>query len=174
MRVLYFSMVHSVINYCILTWGFRCERIIKLQKIIIRIISNSRYSAHTEPLFKKLNILKFEHIFKLSATKLYFRYCKDNLPVYFCSFNLTPQSQVHQYNTRSNNNISSTVTRTSYARKCLRHYLPILINSLPNNVIDKVRTHSYEGFSIYVKKFFISSYVTECCLLNCYTCNIYL
>ena len=58
MRILVFSMVHSTINYCSLPWGLKCERVSKLQKKIIRIISKSKYNSHTEPLFKQLNIKK--------------------------------------------------------------------------------------------------------------------
>ena len=54
LRSLYFSMVQSSIMYCILTWGFDYYRIEKLQKRFVRIISFSKYNAHSEPLFKFL------------------------------------------------------------------------------------------------------------------------
>ena len=63
LRTLYFSIVQSRIMYCILTWGFDYYRIEKLQKRFVRIISSSKYNAHSEPLFKILDILKIEHLF---------------------------------------------------------------------------------------------------------------
>ena len=54
LRTFYFSMVQSRMMYCILTWGFDNYRIEKLQKIFVRIISSSKYNAHSEPLFKVL------------------------------------------------------------------------------------------------------------------------
>ena len=45
------------INYCLMTWGFQNQRINKLQKIVIRIITLSKFNAHTSPLFKKLKFL---------------------------------------------------------------------------------------------------------------------
>ena len=44
-----------------------CERILKLQKEAGRILSASKYNAHTEPLFKNLKLLKIEHILKLHS-----------------------------------------------------------------------------------------------------------
>ena len=41
LRTLYFSMINSNLNYGILTWGFACHRLVKLQKRIVRIISCS-------------------------------------------------------------------------------------------------------------------------------------
>ena len=60
------------LNYGITLWGFKCERILKLQKN--RILSASKYNAHTEPLFKNLIFLKIEHILKLHELKLYYKF----------------------------------------------------------------------------------------------------
>ena len=38
------------------------------------MISCSEYNAHTEPLFKSLNFLKVEGIFKIKALKFYYKY----------------------------------------------------------------------------------------------------
>ena len=63
LRTLYFSMVQSRMMYCILTWWFDYYRSEKLQKRFLRIISSSKYNAHSEPLFKVLDILKIENLF---------------------------------------------------------------------------------------------------------------
>ena len=39
--------------------------LIKLQKRAIRIITDSKYNSHTEPLLKSLNILKINDIFTI-------------------------------------------------------------------------------------------------------------
>ena len=136
----------------------------------MRIISKSKYNAHTEPIFKEFGILKFEDLIKFESAKFYFKYCNSELPSYFSSFNLIPQGAIHHYNTRYNSNLRTIRTRTVFARNCLRHFLPDLINNLPINIIEKVNTHSFTGFSFYVKNVFISSYQTECTLMNCYVC----
>ena len=56
-RTLYFSMVHSHLSYSLLTWGFDSNRIVKWQKRCVRIITRSKYNAHTQPLMKHLTYL---------------------------------------------------------------------------------------------------------------------
>jgi len=58
----YFSYVHSIISYEIIFWGnsSRSEEIFKIQKRIIRIITNSRKNSSCRQLFKELNILPIQ------------------------------------------------------------------------------------------------------------------
>ncbi len=51
--LIYNSLVLPHLNFGILIWGFKCEKLTKLQKRVYRILSLSKYNAHSEPLFKK-------------------------------------------------------------------------------------------------------------------------
>ena len=53
---------NSLIYSSILSWGFKSDRLFKLQKRAVRIITCSKCNAHTEPLSKSLNLLQIEHI----------------------------------------------------------------------------------------------------------------
>ncbi len=55
--LIYNSSILSHLNISILTWGYQCVRILKLQKSIIRIISLSIYNTHTEKIFKTTKLL---------------------------------------------------------------------------------------------------------------------
>ena len=46
-------------------------------------MSNSYYLAHSEPLFKTLNLLKTEDVYKLKLVKLYYNLSYNLLPSYF-------------------------------------------------------------------------------------------
>ena len=46
-------LILSHINYCIMTWGYKDNRMMIIKKAV-RIITFSRYNSHTEPL-KNLN-----------------------------------------------------------------------------------------------------------------------
>ena len=74
--------------YCILTWGFDYYRIEKLQKRFARIISSSKYNAHSEPLFKVLDILRIEHSFSQSCLKFVYKFKNSQLPKYFYPFSV--------------------------------------------------------------------------------------
>jgi hypothetical protein len=57
MKAVYFSLFHSNLIYCIQIWscttGNNLNPIFTLQKKAIRLISNSNYNAHSEPIFKE-------------------------------------------------------------------------------------------------------------------------
>ena len=91
MRSLYFNMVGSALNYGLLTWGFTCSRLTKIQKWIIRTITCSKYNSHTEPLLKALDILKIEDTLKLNTLKFYYKYTHGTLPSYFYTYNIETQ-----------------------------------------------------------------------------------
>ena len=80
--ILYNSLMLPHLNYGITLWGFKGEIILKLQTKAPRILSASKYNAHTEPLFKNLKLLKIEHILKLHELKLYYKFIHIRLPVY--------------------------------------------------------------------------------------------
>ena len=72
LKALYYSLVHCHLVYANIIWSSAKESTLKLlflkQKAAVRIISSSSYNAHTEPIFKKLNILplpKLTLFFKL-------------------------------------------------------------------------------------------------------------
>ena len=84
---LYSSLFLPHVHYGILIWGHNNERINKkLQKRAVRFITQSKYLAHTDPIFIKLNLLKIRDIFKLNQLKFYYKYLIKSLPDYFLEF----------------------------------------------------------------------------------------
>ena len=171
LRTLYFSMINSNLNYGILVWGFSCQRLIKLQKKAIRIISRSKYNAHTGPIFKTLDILTLDDLFNLNALKFYYKYIRDTLPPYFYSFNIVTQGSIHEHMTRQRDLIRTERPRTVFAEKRLRVYLPKLVNETPVLLLDKIATHSIQGFSSNIKRFYLHAYESECSIPHCYVCR---
>ena len=167
LRMLYFCLVNSQISHGLLSWRFQCKRLEKLQKRIIRTIACSKYNVHTDPLFKRVNVLKISDVFKLNALKFYYKYTNNELPSYFCRFQLTRQGSGHPYDTRYGDQIRTTRTRINFVDHCLRNHLPSLINSTPPNIMS-ITTHSLHGFSVYLKKsdyFELSPKLWHCKLL---------
>jgi len=70
LRKVYFAYVHSIVSYGIIFWGNEAhiEKIFKIQKRAIRIITHSRARDSCRELFKKLEIspLYSHYIFSLS------------------------------------------------------------------------------------------------------------
>ena len=66
--ILYNTLILSHLKYGVTAWGYKYDRIQKLQKKLVRIISVSKFNAHTEPLFKSSIIKNRTHI-KIARTK---------------------------------------------------------------------------------------------------------
>ena len=69
--LLYNSLILPYLNYCSLLWGCTqktlLNKLIILQKKIVRIVDNQPKLAHTSPIFAKLEILKLEDLVKQQA-----------------------------------------------------------------------------------------------------------
>ena len=95
---MYHSLVFPYLSYCNLAWGntygVHLYPLIVLQKRAIRIICCETYSAHTEPLFRKLKLLCLNDIHKYLS--LEYIYKKRHL---FHDFSN------HGYQTRNRKNI---------------------------------------------------------------------
>ena len=56
LRSIYNTLILPHLNYCVLCGGSQTNRIHLLQKRAIRNINNANYRAHSEPIFKSLNL----------------------------------------------------------------------------------------------------------------------
>lgn len=168
---IYSSLILSHLNLGILIWGYQCDRVIKLQKKAVRILSLSKYNAHTEPIFKDLKLLKVKDILKLQQLKFFFKFKHDKLPEYLLNMPFQSNSENHEYDTRQHNNIHLTLVKHDYAKYCLRFDLPRVINATPAIILDKISTHSLDGFSWYIKTHILESYKSDCTIDSCYICS---
>ena len=75
LKTMYDALIVPHLNYSILLWGFNSNRMSKLQKKAIRIITCGKYNSHTEPMFKRLNLLKVDDIFTCQWTFSHVNVC---------------------------------------------------------------------------------------------------
>ena len=170
LMLIYNSLFLPHLNYALLAWGHNSEPISKLQKKAVRLISNAHFLAHTEPLFKNLNLLKMQDLLQLKALKFFYKYSKLQLPAHFDNM-FSTQPIDHPHNTRYKDRPRITPPRRSSTEIAVRFYIPKLINEAPLNIVEKIHTHSYQGFSKYVKLTFIKQYSEECTIRDCFICN---
>ena len=87
LRMLYFSLIHSHINYCLPIWSSsllsNLNDIFMLQKKAVRIITNSSYNEHTPPLFKQLGILPILELSDFVKLQVMHDYINGKLPISF-------------------------------------------------------------------------------------------
>ena len=168
--MIYNSLILPHIQYGILCWGYKIDRILKLQKRALRLITNSKYNAHSEPLLKTLKCLNVSDLFKLKILKFYYKLEKGTIPHYFQNMFITITS-THSYHTRFRHLPDLPQSITTTGSNCIRYTLPKYLLDTPACIKDKVATHSPQGFSNYIKQYLINQYSETCTIVNCYICN---
>ena len=172
LKTIYHSLITPHLNYGILAWGYQANKLVTLQKKAIRIITNSKYNAHTEAIFKELNLLKLTDLFKLNKLKFLYKLQNKSLPEYFCEhFKITLNRDVHEYNTRRKNNAHVIRKNREIAKKSLRNDLANLFNITPHNIKDKINTHCLTGFTIYIRNILLDQYSNVREIVDCYICG---
>jgi hypothetical protein len=129
LMTLYQSLIQCHINYGLEAWGSSSsiERLYKLQKRSIRTINQKSYNYHTEPLFKKCNILTVRDQYKLNVSTFMHRYKDNKLPKSFMYLGyFTPSLR----QTRQRNTANQKRARTKYSSLLPYHNFPKLWNNL--------------------------------------------
>ena len=167
--------------YGILLWGKsdNVDKIARLQKRAIRTISFSRPIAHTEPLFKTFNLLKFNDIFTLKLMKFFYKLSNDSLPAHFASYKILIQPLTTRYPHRRP--IYETFkVRHEYARICIKYQLLDFLNKLSETnsefldtiIIRKCTFTAFIGYSRLITNQLVSLYKYKCCIIHCCVCSI--
>ena len=151
----------------LLVWGHNPFRITKLQKKCLRIITFSKIFAHCDQIFKNLRLLKTEDISKIKQLKFYYKYVKNNLPLYLQ--NLSIKTNKHTHNTR-NQDLYKCRIKHEFAKQSLLFSIPETINNCALNIKEKLTTQSIEGMSMYAKNFLLTFYNLEYNIPDCYVC----
>ncbi len=173
--VLYNTLILPHFHYCLLAWGSKIvdgHRIHLIQKKAIRIISNSHYIAHTEPICKTLNLLKVTDLFRCCLWKFYYKLMNREVPSYFISMLPELPRICEHYNIRRPT-FHLPKIRHGFAEQLLQYCLIKLLNSENATIliVSKVHTHSYFGFKCYVKSSCINAYSDHCTIINCVSCQ---
>ena len=135
------------------------------------IICSSGYLCHSEPLFKKLNVLKIDGMFKLQLLTFCFDLINNNLPAYFINMSSLLQPVIYHHDIRQKKLLSCTRVKHVFAQKCMRFCIPDILNNSSSIITDKIKTYSRKGFSVYLKCFLVNEYNSMCLIPNCYICS---
>ena len=163
-RTIYFSVVYSHLYYGIQAWG-SANLIVRnklniLQNKAVRILSGKQYFQiygqepgplpSSEPLYKKLEILKFDDIFKLSIANFVFSTLTSESPPIFDEW-FRYDHEVHDHSTRASTDIirenyfdvgyvqqSFTLhtkgANNEYGRKMIQVMGPLIWNVIPEDI----------------------------------------
>ena len=155
LRSLYFSLFNSHLAYGLSIWG-SCsaqysDRLKLLQKRIVRAIQFADYDAPTKPIFKELNILALEDLYKVQIASLMWDYDHGSLPHSLNVF-FTRRSTIHSINLRNaSDNRIYTANRfnTNYGKNSFSRIGGNLLNGLKDSGIYDSNDSKY----VFIKKY---------------------
>ena len=146
LRMLYFSMIHSVISYGINIYGCAnkttLDKLIVKQKQAIRTICNELYRAHTPPLFKQLKILPVEKLIQFSNVKLMHSFHFKMLPISFANTWMTNIERNPERALRNANDLFIPPHRVEFVKRLPLYTLPHVWNNAPGDKLNP-RQHLY-------------------------------
>ena len=154
---LYYSFIYPYLTYCVEVWGntpdTHIDPLIKLQKKVIRIITFSPYLAHTEPLFKELNILPFPKVVIQRIALQMFKFTNKLLPSAISELFIS-NSAVYKYNTRNKTKLRQCFGKHEYMYRSFKFSAVYIWNAL----LDSINTHSsYHTFKKTLKLFLLNN-----------------
>ena len=163
-RTIYFSVVYSHLYYGIQAWGSADQTTLNklevLQNKAVRILSGSQYFQiygqepgplpSSEPLYKKLEILKIKDIFEVSISNFVYSTLTFDSPAIFNNW-FFYDHEIHAHSTRASTNIISEsyfdvgyVEQTftlhtkgatnEYGRKMIQVSGPLIWNRIPEEI----------------------------------------
>ena len=159
--LLYNSLILSRLLYCNVAWGRSSKRnidsILLLQKKAVRICSGSHFLANTDPLFKKLRLLKITDITLMQTALFMYKLSKGQVPPYFSTI-FQKNKSIHLYNTRNSENFHLINPRTTIAQRSIRHTGPDIWHSLPVEIKNRTFISS---FKTTLKNYLLTQYNTQ-------------
>ena len=131
---LYYSIAYPYFIYCNHVWGNNyktvLEKLMLVQKKIIRIITCSPYRAHTEPLFVANQLLTVYDINVYTVGIFMYNTITSDEPTLFTSF-FIQNDDVHEHATRTAQNLHLPPWRINIRKFNIRYNGAIVWNSLP-------------------------------------------
>jgi hypothetical protein len=134
LKSLYFALIHSHLTYCTLIFSgitaINRNRIEKVQKKAIRIVTNSSYNAHTKPLFIQHAILPFDKLILQSQLNFMHAIEYKYAPASFANTWIKNRDRDPEVNLRNADDYYITRPRTETFKKSTFYAIPTAWNDL--------------------------------------------
>ena len=172
LALLYNTMVLPHLQYCIINWGsFKHDsnvglrnKLLTLQKCLVRMISGAHRISHADPLFFDRNISKIDDLYEQSLRIFAFKLHKSLLPLEIQS--MFAKSD-HHHNTRGAKN-HFFVVRCD--KRSMKSIVPACWNTLPLELKQCPSVLSFKNTS---KTALLAQYASfSCHTRNCQSCFV--
>ena len=137
---IYNSLIMPHLNYSLLAWGTKSNKIELLQKKAIRVLYSKTPIAHTAPLYIKMKQPKLSDLYTCHLLKLYHKLYRNRLPPYFDNF--LPEFGEHNHMLR-NDLIRLPVVRCEFGEMNAKYQMHLRLRNLANP-----KNHHYPNIEI--------------------------
>ena len=157
--MLYYALVHPHLSYGILIWGSTYKSYLNTlqlsQNKAMRAITKHRSYERITPIYRKLQILKINDLFKLETAKFMHQFSDKSLPAPFEKY-FTRTTFVHRHSTRKSerNDYFLPHFSTSRLQRSIKFSGVKIWNSIPN----KLKNLSLKNFISEYKLHLINQY----------------
>ena len=174
MMIIFNSLCLSHISYALSVWGASpksiMNRMVKLQKKGIRHVCNSKYNAHTQPLFKDNRVLQINDLFNMQCAKTMYKKKQSILPSYHCG-QLITNFERRQLNTRQRYDVDIFRCKTILTQiNSINYKVGKSWNELPFET-KEATFKSMSSFARHIKNLYLSKYSDTCIIPDCYVCK---
>ena len=154
----YYGLVYQQLQYCISCWGgvptARLRSLLTLQKRSVRSICNVNRLTPSEPLFRKLKLLKLSDIYVFQISKIMHRFSNNS---WVGDYAISSVKAVHSHNTRSS---STNYFHKPFSNNTMKQCLSISGPKVWRNVPDDLKILNYNLFKKAYKSYLIELYNT--------------
>ena len=163
LKSLYFVLIHSRLQYGIESWGNsnNIYKLFRMQKRAIRVIYNTKYRHHTDPLFKINNIMKVSDLYKQRV--FMYDLINNNLPTTFKDFSILENANNYGIITRLQTRLYITRPRTTFSSKLPNHNFDKIWNDFNENLQHCI---SKPKVKLLIQKGYVDAYLSIVCCRN--------
>ena len=171
---LYYSLFDSHLNFGNLMWGCAKTKLLNkvenLQKRCIRNVCLKNFRAHTEPLFKHLDILKLSDKISYCRSIFMHKYRNRKLPMSFTGLFKDASDTGLTHNRHTDYNYDTLPA----SKRCLEKFpLKQIIFNWNSLNLDLKATAEPLEFEAMLKRYYLSKYEFESnCSQDCFSCNL--
>ena len=167
LRTLYYSMVHSRVQYGITLWGSTFHSTLRELEVqlndIVRTMTGRRKFDHASLLYKNLSLLKLQDIYKLELAKFMYQLFFIKLPKIiesaFSEIKNIHNHKVHKTRHRPTHNTKFFLSRVS--KNAAKNQLSFKGIKLWQSILDRIKTLSWFSFKKTYKQNLLSQYLEE-------------
>ena len=175
---IYYALIHCHLVYANIIWSSTKESFYKSvflkQKSAIRIISSASYNAHTEPLFKQLNVLPLPKLCLFFKLQFFQQFKQGFLPEALKNMWIPNRARYpdNLHHLRNENEIHNLTSRLSHFENFPLYCIPTLWSSF-NNENVKIQRNKIE-FNQLLKKHLLEELNERytCSRLLCPQCHL--